>query len=628
MMNTKASIWSVLVFSLMLSACMDQGSAVTVNITQPIQAQVTNSTLDVRLKIAGSTPNDLPSLTVILERRKNTDPDIDSSYANLKTFLKGDPYPFKYTWDTAGVPDGDYVLRARVTYTAGGFDGQPRTAISAPRTVTIDRSRPGVTSSTPAPDATNVLLKSLITVTFNKPVLASSLTDDSVKLFAGVQALGRTVKLSSDGKTLTVAPITPLSAPNRLKLELSEGVIDALGNKLIAKAWSWDAPAWVRLGELRSSTPEATTVYSASFQVGKDGNPVALWSGYIKGKNGYEGLFVSRWNGSSWQVIGGSELTVPIQAATYSAKDSSLVLDLNDNPVVSRTIKNDVYVSRWDGVKWQELVNGSQATQPSLPNAFGSKLTLDSSGAPVIGWSLFTTAPGGQAAFVSRWDGTNWQVLGGDLRALNTGSSLTANAVIPFLFGDKELLAFWSGRGAGLALRDAFLYKWTGSKWEQVISSLRSAFNVPSTTDEINPLSAARTLDATKALVIAWNDGAGHIRVQQATPSKWIQLGGQLDTTFQGTGVSSSLAFNADGALIAASTWYSSTSGVNLLRLDGPLDQASWTTLPNPTIERTYFGSSTFSASLQPGPQGTLYVSWPASSFLSDDNITIYRENR
>jgi Bacterial Ig-like domain len=258
MMNMKAPVWLMLAFSLLLSACGDQGSSVTINILQPVQAQVTNGPLDVRLEIAGSTPDALNSLTVTLERRKSTDPDTDSSYAKITAFLKGEPYPFKYTWDTTLVPEGEYALRAKATYTAGGFDGQPRTAISAPRTVIIDRARPSVASSTPVPDAGNVLVKDPITVTFNKAVSASSLTDENVKLFEGVKALGRTVKLSSDAKTLTLTPITTPSAPNKLRLELSEGVTDALGNKLIPKAWSWDAPGWVRLGEVRSSVPGVT----------------------------------------------------------------------------------------------------------------------------------------------------------------------------------------------------------------------------------------------------------------------------------------------------------------------------------------------------------------------------------
>jgi Bacterial Ig-like domain len=276
-MNAKAHIWLMLAFSLLLSACMDQGPSVSVNILQPVQAQVTNGTLDVRLEMAGSTPDALNSLSVTLSYRKNADPDVDASYKkDVKTFYKGDPYPFKTTWDTTLVPEGEYVLRAKATYTMGGFDGQPRTSTSAPHMVTIDRSRPSVVTSTPAPDAGNVLVKDLITLTFNKTVLASSLTDEGVKLFEGDKAIGRTAKLSSDGKTLTVTPITRLSAPNKLRLELSEGVTDALGNKLIAKSWSWDVPAWVRLSEVRSSVSGVPYGSFSSFAVGKDGNPVVL----------------------------------------------------------------------------------------------------------------------------------------------------------------------------------------------------------------------------------------------------------------------------------------------------------------------------------------------------------------
>jgi hypothetical protein len=207
-MNPKVPGWLLFVLSVTLAACQDQGSSVTVNIIKPAQSQVTNGTLDVRLELTSSTPNDLNSLTVILERRKSADADVDASFSKVTAFVKGEPYPFTYSWDTNGVPDGEYVLRARATYTVGGFDGQPRTTTSAPRTVTIDRARPSVVSSIPVLDAGNVLVKDPITVVFNKAMRPESLTDTSVKLFEGDKAIGRTAIFSSDGKTLTVTPLT------------------------------------------------------------------------------------------------------------------------------------------------------------------------------------------------------------------------------------------------------------------------------------------------------------------------------------------------------------------------------------------------------------------------------------
>ncbi len=280
-MTAKLFVW-LLMLSGVFAACADQGSSLTVTITQPVQPKVTNGSVDVRLELTGSKPDDLNSLTVILERRKSTDPDVDASFTKVTAFVKGEPYPFTYTWDTTGVSDGEYVLRAKTTYTLGGFDGQPRTSLSAPRTVTIDRARPSVVSSIPAPDAGNVLVKDPITVVLNKPILASSLKDESVKLFKGDDALGRTVSLSSDGRVLTVTPLTRPSVPNKLRLELGEGITDSVGNKLIPKAWSWDAPAWVRLGDVRSNVSGVTSTDRTTFEVDKNGNPIVVWSGFRK----------------------------------------------------------------------------------------------------------------------------------------------------------------------------------------------------------------------------------------------------------------------------------------------------------------------------------------------------------
>jgi hypothetical protein len=84
-LNTRRT-WFLLALVFTLCACGDQGAPVIVNITQPAQSQATNGALDVRLELSGSKPDELSSLTIILERRKSTDPDVDSSYTNLTIY--------------------------------------------------------------------------------------------------------------------------------------------------------------------------------------------------------------------------------------------------------------------------------------------------------------------------------------------------------------------------------------------------------------------------------------------------------------------------------------------------------------------------------------------------------------
>jgi Bacterial Ig-like domain len=653
-MNTRR-IWSLLALVFTLCACGDQGAPVIVNITQPAQSQVTNGALDVRLELSGSKPDELSSLTVILERRKSTDLDVDSSYANLKTFLKGDPYPFAYTWDTVGAPDGEYTLRARATYTRGGFDGQPRTSVSASRAVTIDRSRPGVVSSTPAPDATNVLLKSPITVTFDKPMSATSLTDDSVRLIAGGVALARAVKLSSDGKTLTVMPLTQLSTPkmlNNLKLELSEGATDLLGNKLIPKAWSWVAPAWLRLGELRSNTPSQTDKFLVSFEVGKDGNPVAMLR--VRDSSvmtGYKGLFLTRWNGTSWSVLGEDfRRSVP---GTDVVGSVSLRFDSNNNPIVAWAsgdrdfdksgVITDIQISYWDGLNWK-LSSGLRSTQSptTLPSSTCS-LTLDREGKPIVVWGIVTR--GSTQAYdtfgllVSRLNGSIWESLGGDFRDLGLGTKPLEFARLGFSLLDvsNNLTVFWNGSPNPYSV-DTYAHEWdeTSKGWKPVFDGFNAIFT-PSGTPFFNLTSVV--VDAEKYFLGWRTSGDKQFVARKTVASSWALLGADLsslavDTSFvSGADLALAASNNNDPVVsvtgskrIGSGTTVTSENRATLLRWDDT--NQKWNAMLNqPPQPSGGLFSPYFSSELRRGPDGTLYVSWPEQD-ASGFNVTIYRENR
>ncbi len=639
-MNVKPAIWFLFTLLLALTACTDQGSSIGVAITKPSESQITNGTLDVRLELTDSKPDDLNSLSVTLERRKSSAPDVDASYADIKTFYKNQPYPFTYQWDTNSVLDGEYVLRAKATYTLGGFDGQPRTSTSAPRTVTIDRTRPSVVSSTPTPDAGNVLVKDPITVVFNKAVLVSSLTDESVKLFAGVQQIGRTVRISSDGKTVTVTPGTPPSTPNKLRLEVSESVTDTLGNKLIPKAWSWTVPAWVRLGELRSSVPGVTSALLGSFQVGKDGNPVALWRGHKPGENTdtiySSGLYVSQWNGKSWTALDKDlRSTVP---NAVGANGAYLKLDSGDRPVVAwlptdgpeavRTTTADVRVSRWNGSAWL-TTPGVRSTRANLNinTAVLGSLTLDDKDNPVVGWEGGDTArpgPAQNAMFINKWNGSNWESLGEDFRKLVPGI-ITAFGSFPFLDADKNLVVFWSGAIADYS-SDSYAYKWdaVNQKWQVMFGgSLKTSLTQSRIADDGGLTSVL--LDNGQYLLTGVANGKFFV-AHQTGSSTWTRLGANPTTALDALNAQTS-SFSVDSSNTLVGAFTGATQGysrVTLLSFDG----STWIPIPNPPPQPGAINGTNFASEVRRGPDGSLYVSWQEVDPSGATNITIYRENR
>jgi Bacterial Ig-like domain len=626
--------WSLILVS--LAACTGPDGSVTVNIAQPANDLATNANVAIKLEIPNFSPDQFSTLTVVIERKKTADPD--AADAPLKVFEKTDPYPFGFTWNPTNEPDGAYTLRARATYQKAGFGGSSATS-STTRSITFDRQAPTVTDRTPAPDAKDVSVRAPIQITFSEAIALASLTDDSVKISSGNAVLARKLERSSDGKTLTITPSSAVVAPATVRVALTDAITDAVGNKMVkAISWNWNAPAWVRLGELRSSVAGVKSVISASFAVGNDGHPVAIWRGSSDG-GGTIDLYVSRWVGTKWVALGGNLRS--LVSGKYVSSGEAISLDANGTPFVAWLGNkdtngiDDIFVYRWDGLNWQSVGAGLRETRQGIFNVYINGFTLDSSGLPIMGWAADTNNPlngrPDRAAFVNRWDGTTWQVLGDDLRGLIPGTKF-AESVMPFVGGNKDLLAFWSATDSIGIPVDTFLHRWTGTVWEPVISSLRAVFSVPASVLSGGSLKGITlTPDASKSLVIASNEGS-NVRVQKATATGWIPMGGLLNEALppQYPLLSSPLAFNATGNLIAAANWRDSSTtavgekiGVSLLRFDG----TTWRALENAPMT-SGVGSGFFQALLRSGPDATLYVSWPEQAPTGEFNITIYQENR
>lgn len=103
-----------------------------------------------------------------------------------------------YTWSTLDRDEGSYESGLRFD-----VDGVEQLD-SDIRTVIVDRSPPTIVSSTPEQDAEHVPAAPPITVTFSEPLLADSVTTETVKLSLGGQEIDYTVTLSGDGLTVTL----------------------------------------------------------------------------------------------------------------------------------------------------------------------------------------------------------------------------------------------------------------------------------------------------------------------------------------------------------------------------------------------------------------------------------------
>jgi hypothetical protein len=106
------------------------------------------------------------------------------------------------------------------------------------------------------------------------------------------------------------------------------------------------------------------------------GNPTIAWS------ENQETIYVKKYNGSQWNFLNSTTLD-------QKAQLQSLALDPNGNPLVSYiNISNDgvgIYVKRWDGTTWKAMGTGLVDVIYSFPTA--ASLALDAAGNPTVAWS-------------------------------------------------------------------------------------------------------------------------------------------------------------------------------------------------------------------------------------------------
>ena len=197
----------------------------------------------------GSEDGDNDGITNFDEVQENTDPanpdtDGDGLLDGEEVVAGADGHitdPLKPDTDGDGMPDG-YESRFGLDPTnpadAGQDpDGDGLTNLDESQLGTDpfnpDITPPGVASITPADEATEVPVNSVVVVRFNEPLLETSVVATSVKLFVGETGVPGKVTLSNDKLSITFDPTSDLEGLTAHDVRV-EGVRDVAGNLLAA----------------------------------------------------------------------------------------------------------------------------------------------------------------------------------------------------------------------------------------------------------------------------------------------------------------------------------------------------------------------------------------------------------
>ncbi|MFP2909676.1 Ig-like domain-containing protein [Pyxidicoccus sp. 3LFB2] len=170
----------------------------------------------------------------------------------------------------------------------------------------------------------------------------------------------------------------------------------------------WDGADWKPLGA-RVTAPEVTKVHGAALAMDRDGRPVVAWSAA-------DGIHVARWEADRWADVGGLQRATLVGEGSLAAEAPALAVDADNHLVVAwteseRTAAADLYVRRWNGTTWESLGGKVEpAHTQDLTARFPTLLITNNQ--PSVVWSMRHPSYSSEKTpvFGATWSGTSWGI--------------------------------------------------------------------------------------------------------------------------------------------------------------------------------------------------------------------------
>ncbi|WP_415788692.1 hypothetical protein, partial [Deinococcus saxicola] len=210
-----------------------------------------------------------------------------------------------------------------------------------------------------------------------------------------------------------------------------ESLRNPYGSRLSVRRWDGGKKTWTR-----SPAFNQISVFSRTpaLALNGAGQPVVAW---LQGEVLESNVFVKRWNGTAWEGLGGSLNRTPDR---YLAS-TRLKLDAQGQPTVAwledLNGKDALYASRWDGQQWQALGGPVSANYAAAP-----ALALDRAGQPILAWvekRAGAAQEGTGQVHLARWTGGRWQ----DSGVMNLDPHRDARSPSLAVLPDGEIVLAW-----------------------------------------------------------------------------------------------------------------------------------------------------------------------------------------
>jgi hypothetical protein len=306
---------------------------------------------------------------------------------------------------------------------------------------------------------------------------------------------------------------------------------EGLGNAANVYVKRWTGSSWQQLGgALDSDINQPAT--NPSLALDSSGNPTVSWENYDGTSSN---IYVTRWNGITWNWIGG----IIESNSNFNATNPSLALDNAGNPVVSWQEfgvlnSSNIYVKHWSGSEWVQLGSSALNINLGLP-AYNPSLAVDSSGNPIISWDEYDPTSNSQNVYVKRWNGSSWSQLGGaldvDVNQAASFSSLTVDSA------GNPTVSWLEGT-------NLYVKRWNGTSWVQLGGALN--IGVPQD-NSLDSDSAGNPIVSWSESIFSVNNGSYSVYIKRWNGSSWVSVGGVLDVNPNENAYLPSLAVDSSG---------------------------------------------------------------------------------
>lgn len=194
--------------------------------------------------------------TVTLDGSLSTDPD-------------GDSLSFQWT-QTQGAavshggvsnPQFSFVAPVVAQPTTYRFqlsvsDGELSDSVNVDIEITplVDTTAPSITSRSPQPDQNGVSTTAQISVTFDEPLLESSVDSQSLSLYQGSTSVSGSISYDSSSRSIRFNPASELAANTTYSINLGSNIQDPSGNTAAAESWDFTTGEQYNLGATSQQT--------------------------------------------------------------------------------------------------------------------------------------------------------------------------------------------------------------------------------------------------------------------------------------------------------------------------------------------------------------------------------------